>query len=75
MNYLDKLKHLNQRSDTDSAIQAGSFITWTGGDGSIQTGLVDYLHVDADGATWAFVTIEESWSAVNLKYATVQPVP
>jgi hypothetical protein len=75
MNYLDKLKHLNQRSDTAPAIQTGSFITWTRGDGSIQTGLVDYLHLDADRTTWAFVTIEESWSAVNLKFATVQPAP
>jgi hypothetical protein len=75
MNYLDKLKHLNQRSDTDPNIQASSFIAWTRGDGSIQTGLVDYLHINADGTTWAFVTMGENWSAVNLKFATVQPTP
>ena len=52
-------------------IQAGSHITWTRGDGSVQSGVVDLIHVDDIGIRWAFVTLPgESWSAVNLKFLT-----
>jgi hypothetical protein len=49
-------------------IQAGSLITWTRGDGSVQDGLIDLIHVDDTGTRWAFVTIGETWAAVNVKF-------
>jgi len=52
-----------------STIQIGTAINWTRGDGSMQIGTVEFLHHDAVGNDWAFVTIEESWVAVNLKFA------
>jgi hypothetical protein len=64
-----KQQALTQRPDTGSTIEAGSCIVWTRGDGSIQTGVVDYLHVDDTGTRWAFVTQGSSWSAVNVKFA------
>lgn len=70
MNYLDKLKHLTQRPDTDRTIQAGAHITWTRGDGSVQTGLIDVVHVDVNGQHWAFVTLGERWTVVNMKFVT-----
>lgn len=70
MNYLDKLKHLNQRPNTVPTIQPGSHITWTRGDGTAQTGLIDVVHEDADGQPWAFVTLGESWAVVNMKFVT-----
>ena len=70
MNYLDKLKHLNQRPDTGSTIEAGSSITWTRADGTVQHGMVDYIHTDAHEGSWAFLTIGESWAAVNMKFIT-----
>jgi len=68
MNYLDKLKHLHSRSDTGSTFEAGSKITWTRADGSIQTGVVDFLYTDTLGTKWAFCTLQGgTWAAVNLK--------
>lgn len=55
-------------AETRDAIQCGSFITWTRGDGTTQTGPVDFVHTDLDGIAWAFVTIEGSWIAVNMKF-------
>lgn len=69
MNYLDKLKHLTQRPDTDHAVQPGDLIQWTRADGSMQTGIVDAIHVDDTGTRWAFVTQGLSWAAVSLKFA------
>ena len=68
MNYLDKLKHLNQHPVP--GIQPGDRISWQRADGTTQTGVVDDLHLDVDGSTWAFVTIGESWAAVNMKIVT-----
>jgi len=68
MNYLDKLKHLNQRPDTGSIVQTGDRIEWQRA-GTAQQGLVDFLHCDADGTMWAFCTVPGgSWSAVNCKF-------
>lgn len=53
-------------------IQPGNRITWTRGDGTTLSGLVDDIHVDESGTRWAFVTIGEGWSAVNTKFATLQ---
>ena len=52
-------------------IQAGSQITWQRADLTMQAGAIDYLYVDDAGVRWAFVTIGESWAAVNLKFATL----
>lgn len=48
-------------------IQHGDWVTWERADGTTQTGVVDFVHVDVDGIDWAFVTIGEIWAAVNLK--------
>ena len=45
-------------------IQAGSQITWTRGDLTVQHGTVDFVHVDDAETRWAFVTLGESWAAV-----------
>jgi sugar lactone lactonase YvrE len=42
---------------------------WERADLSIQRGLVDAVHVDANGQVWAFVTIGGESSAVNCKFA------
>jgi len=68
MNYLDKLKHLQQRPEIDHALQAGDLVQWTRADGSMQTGIVDAIHVDDTGARWGFLTIGESWAALNMKF-------
>lgn len=55
-----------------STIQPGSTITWQRADDlTMQTGVVDWLHTDDRGLRWAFVTIGDSWAAVNLKFATI----
>jgi hypothetical protein len=53
------------------AIHPGDEIIWRRADGTTQIGLVDFIHVDAEGHTWAFVTIGETWAIVNLKFAKV----
>jgi hypothetical protein len=50
---------------------SGDQIEWHRAD-SLQHGTVNFVHVDADGLAWAFVTIGQSWAAVNLKCATVR---
>jgi hypothetical protein len=58
-----------------STVPAGSPITWTRGDLTVQHGTVDFVHVDAEGQTWAFVTLaDRTWAAVNLRYITHPPV-
>ncbi|MEO7863738.1 MAG: hypothetical protein ABIU05_25560 [Nitrospirales bacterium] len=53
--------------------QAGSSITWLSATGP-QVGVVDFVHTDNTGTVWAFVTMaDESWAAVNMKFATVKP--
>jgi hypothetical protein len=68
--YLDKLKQLNQQPVTGPTVHPGDQIIWTRGDGTTQTGVVDSLHVDDAGVSWAFVSLGESWAAVNLKFVT-----
>jgi hypothetical protein len=49
-------------------MQLGDWISWTRGDGSVQTGIVDLIHVDDNGTRWAFCTQGGTWAAVNLKF-------
>lgn len=49
----------------------GGKITWQRANGTVQIGVVDAVHVDDAGVRWAFVTIGESWAAVNLKFVTL----
>ena len=51
-------------------IQAGAQIQWHRA-GQVQQGLVDFIHIDDIGTRWAFVTIGESWAAVNMKIVTL----
>ena len=47
----------------------GALITWEGADLTIRQGIVNFLHTDADGSVWAFVTmLSGGWAAVNSKY-------
>lgn len=47
--------------------EPGSTIAWVRGDGSTQTGIIDFIHADETGTWWAFIsTPTGSWSAVNL---------
>lgn len=79
--YLDKIRRHEQGEHTQPiktiqaaaspTILAGTTIAWQRADLTIQTGLVDDIHVDDTGTPWAFVTIGESWTAVNLTFATV----
>ena len=55
-----------------TGIRAGSKIVWEWS-GKPQTGTIDFLHVDSDGIVWGFVTIGDSWAAVNLKFAKQVP--
>lgn len=51
------------------AIRTGSRVTWQRADDlTLQTGIVDYLYTDDTDTRWAFVTVGESWAAVNLKF-------
>ena len=77
--YLDKIRQQEgtQPIETVKAaasptIAAGSTIQWTRGDGSVQTGIMDFIHTDETGTRWAFVTIGKTWAAVNVKFVTVQ---
>lgn len=55
-------------------IQPNDHITWTRGDGTIHSGVVDFVHVDETGTRWAFVTLGEGWAAINLKTVTLVKV-
>jgi len=70
MNYIEKLKHLHQRSETGSTVQPGDRIAWVRADGTRQNSLIDMIHVDEDGQHWAFVTLGESWAVVNMKFVS-----
>ena len=79
--YLDKIRQHEQGEpappiETGQAaflptIEAGSRITWTRADGTIQQGVVDFLHLDPHGQQWAFVSLGETWAAVNCKFVKV----
>lgn len=50
----------------------GAWITWPAADLTIRgPAHVDFLHRDADGTVWAFVTYQQGWAAVNTKFATL----
>ncbi|HEV8328446.1 MAG TPA: hypothetical protein VGQ08_13275 [Nitrospiraceae bacterium] len=51
----------------------GDRISWTRGDLTVQHGVVDFLHTDPDGTSWAFVTYEGTWCAVNTRFVTEAP--
>jgi hypothetical protein len=53
-----------------ATFQAGAQITWTRGDGTTHTGVVDLIYTDDTGTRWAFVTLGGSWAAVNMKFVT-----
>ena len=77
--YLDKIRQHETTqpkalAPSPHTIQPGSSITWQRADRTIQHGVVDFLHVDMDGTTWAFVTLPDGiWAAVNLKFARLIP--
>ena len=55
-----------------ATVSPGALITWEGADGSSRRGLVDFLHVDADGTTWAFYSLPDGiWGVVNTKYVAL----
>jgi hypothetical protein len=55
----------------EALIQAGCRITWQGADGEDRSGVVDFLHTDADGTLWAFcICPGGTWAAVNRNYLT-----
>ena len=57
-----------------ATIQAGATITWTKA-GVVQTGVVDFMHIDETGRPWSFVTLADGgWAAVNMRYITHPPV-
>jgi hypothetical protein len=60
-----------QALDEAPAVHPGDWIEWQRV-GIVQQGVVDFLHVETDGVTWAFVTISETWAVINLKFATVR---
>ena len=51
-------------------IRAGMVISWERADLSKRRGVVNFLHIDTDGTTWAFVTLVDEWAAVNAKHVT-----
>ena len=48
--------------------EPGAMIGWTRQDGTNQTSQVDFVHTDAAGSRWAFVSLGETWAAVNMKF-------
>jgi hypothetical protein len=45
-------------------------MTWEGADLTGRHGSVEFVHTDAAGLVWAFVTLPDGgWAAVNTKYA------
>jgi hypothetical protein len=67
--------HLEEREKrkTTRALAPGDWIEWERADLTVQHGVVDVLHTDADGTGWAFYTLlDGSWGAVNLKHVTTR---
>lgn len=55
---------------SDPVCTPGCLIAWQRADLTVAQAKVDFLHTDAEGTKWAFVTLPEGgWAAVNLKYA------
>jgi plastocyanin len=63
------LRQQQKALDPIPTIQPGDRIEWQRADLTVQHGIVDYLHTDADGQQWAFVSIGETWTAVNVTCA------
>jgi hypothetical protein len=62
----DKVRRVDPLS---TSLYPGSVITWKGADLTVRQGIVDFLHPDADGLVWVFVTMPDGgWAAVNSKY-------
>ena len=55
------------------AFEVGAMISWEGTERR-RHGIVDFVHRDADGVVWVFVTIGDRWAAVNAKFATLKPL-
>ena len=55
--------------DPIPALQPGDRIERERADLTVQHGVVDSLHTDADGRVWAFCTLPDGrWTALNVKY-------
>lgn len=77
--YLDKIRQHEHREPipsidmgkaaASSTIQPGDRIEWRRA-GTVQHGLVDFLHEDADGTMWVFCAQGATWAAVNMKFVT-----
>ncbi len=53
------------------SVNPGDRITWQGVDGKTRgPAIVDFLHAASDGRCWAFVTLADSWAAVNTTHVT-----
>jgi hypothetical protein len=53
----------------EALIELGCRITLQGADWEDKSGIVDFLHTDADGTLWAFCTCPDSgWAVVNTKF-------
>lgn len=68
----ERAKRLLEKAGTKArlvlSIVVGDLITWTRADGTTPIGLVEAVHVDVEGIAWAFVTIGQTWAAVNLTF-------
>ena len=51
------------QTSSSSAITPGCRIIWQGADGMERSGVIDFLHTDADGMVWAFCTLPTGWCA------------
>ena len=69
----DKVRRVNDaptRATGLTPLHPGARITWEGADLTRRHGLVEFLHSDADGTTWAFSTLKTGWCAVNTRFIT-----
>ena len=77
--YLDKIREREPAEGVPSTerpppaslptLHPGSLVCWRRGDGTVQEGFVDAIHVDDTGTRWAFVSLPGgTWSAVNVKF-------
>lgn len=71
----DAVSRPHQAGISGRPIQAGDVISWQRADGSVHSGVVDFVHVDEAGARWAFVTLGEGWAAIHTKFVRVVKKP
>ena len=58
--------------DASPLVRPGVTIEWQGADLTMRQGLVDFLHVNAYGTTWAFYSLPDGiWGVVNTKYVAL----